>query len=163
MEVPMVLTHNSQLEPLVKNQAQKDSPLQYGEMSTTCPCCNSLIKSKTTSICFNYWKGRVFQGEKQVWLEPMEADLLKILLDSWPKVCSKEKLLVGLYGGNRSERISTDAIVSVYISKLRLKISPFNIRIQNSTSRGWWLSKKSTDYDLVDKKRASYRPVEKRD
>ena len=110
-------------------------------MTTTCPCCNSQIGSELKSVGFDYWKGRLFQGGQQVLLEPMGADLLKILLDTWPKLCSKEKLLVGLYGGNYSERIniySSDNL-GVLISKLRPKLKIFDIKIENVKSRGWWL------------------------
>lgn len=122
-------------------------PLQYGEISTTCPCCGHVSYSTIDLISFDYWKGLVFKGDKRVHLEAMEADLLKILLDNWPKVCSREKLAVGLYGGNYSERVSSDK-VGVFISKLRPKVGIFNIKIQNVRSRGWWLVKQSTKLRL---------------
>ncbi len=134
----MVLIHNMQLDPV---KVQQDQPLQYGEITTTCPCCNNTTISKVKGVGFDYWKGRIFQGDKQIWLRPMEADLLKILLDNWPKLCSKEKLLVGLYGGNYSEKInlvSSDNI-GVCMSQLRPKLKIFHIKIQNISSRGWWI------------------------
>ena len=124
-----------------------DQPLQYGKISTTCPCCGHVSYSTTNLINFDYWKGLVFKGDKRVYLEAMEADLLKILLDNWPKVCSREKLAVGLYGSNYSERVSSDN-VGVFISKLRPKIGVFDIKIQNVRSRGWWLVKQSTKLRL---------------
>ena len=120
-----------------------DQPLQYGEISATCPCCGHVSYSTTDLISFDYWKGAVFKGDKRIRLEPMEADLLKILLDNWPKVCSREKLLVGLYGGNYSERVSSDNI-GVLIAKLRFKIKVFDIEIKNIKCRGWCLVKQST-------------------
>ncbi len=121
-----------------------DQPLQYGEISTTCPCCGNISDSTTDIVNFDYWKGVIFKGDKRIRLEPMEADLLKIFLDRWPKICSREKLLVGLYGGNYCERSYSDN-VGVYISKLRYKIKIFDIEIENVKSRGWWLIKQSTE------------------
>ena len=125
-------------------------PLQYGETSTTCPCCGHVSYSTTDLTSFDYWKGRVFKKDMQVYLEPMEADLLKILLDNWPKICSKEKLLVGLYGGSYCERSYSDNI-GVLISKLRNKIKTFDIEIENAKCRGWWIVKKSTEQRLIHK------------
>lgn len=119
-------------------------PLMYGEVSTTCPCCGHVSYSTTGLISFDYWKGLVFKKDKRICLEPMEADLLKILLDNWPKICSREKLLVGLYGGNYCERVSSDN-VGVLISKLRHKIKIFDIEIKNTKRRGWLLVKKPTE------------------
>ena len=113
-------------------------PLEYGESIRTCPCCDHVVGSETNLISFDYWKGRISQGGVQIYLEPMEADLLKLLLDRWPKVCSKEKLLVGLYGGSYCERSYSDN-VGVFISKLRNKLKIFDIRIENIKCRGWWL------------------------
>ncbi len=118
-------------------------PLEYGEIELTCPCCDQVMSSKTNSISFDYWKGQVVKGNVQVCLEAMEADLLKILLDNWPKICSREKILIGLYGGSYSERMYSDN-VGVLLSKLRSKIKIFDIGIQNIKCRGWWLVKQST-------------------
>ena len=134
----MTLINDTQLN------SDKVQPLQYGEKSITCPCCDHILYSTTNLIGFvnfDYWKGVIFQGDKQVRLQPQEADLLKILLDNWPKLCSREKLLVGLYGGNYSERvniISSDNI-GVVMSKLRSKLKIFHIKIQNTSKRGWQL------------------------
>ncbi len=135
--------------------SDKVQPLQYGDVPTTCPCCNSEIISKVESVCFDYWKGRVFQGDKQVWLQPMEADLLKILLDNWPKLCSKEKLLVGLWGGNYSEKINliSSDNTGVCLSTLRSKLKIFHIKIQNVSSRGWWLVKQSEEDCRISKRK----------
>ena len=132
----MTQINNTQLNP------DKAQPLRYDEIPVACPCCNNIVVSKAESVGFDYWKGRVFKKDLQVYLEPMEADLLKILLDNWPKVCSREKLLVGLYGGNYSEKVYSDN-VGVLISKLRLKIKTFDIEVQNIKCRGWWLVKQS--------------------
>ena len=122
-------------------------PLVYGEFDATCPCCGHVVDSKVNSIGFDYWKGRVFKNGTQIYLEPMEADLLKILLDNWPKLLSREKLLVGLYGGSYCERSYSDN-VGVFISKLRHKIKIFDIEIKNTKRRGWCLVKKSTERQL---------------
>ncbi len=122
-------------------------PLEYGEIDLTCPCCGHNKDSKPNLLSFDYWKGEVFKNDIQIHLEPMEADLLKILLDRWPKICSREKLLVGLYGGNYCERVSSDN-VGVLISKLRHKITVFDIEIENTKRRGWLLIKKSTERRL---------------
>ena len=122
-------------------------PLQYGEISTTCPCCDNVVYAKTNSISFDYWKGLVFKDDRQVRLEPMEADLLKILLDNWPETLSKEKILLGLYGGNYSDKIFSDRI-GVLMAKLRRKIEPLGIEIENIKRRGWWLVKQSTKLQL---------------
>lgn len=128
-------------------ESSPTKPLQYGEVSTTCPCCDHVVGSKVNSISFDYWKGRIFKEGMLIYLEPLEADLLKILLDRWPKVCSREKLLVGLYGGNYCEKSYSDN-VGVLISKLRHKIKPFDIEIESVKCRGWWLVKKSTERRL---------------
>jgi len=133
------------MNEVIENSVIK--PLAYGEISTTCPCCGHVSYSTTGLISFDYWKGLVFKEDKRVCLEPMEADLLKILLDRWPKICSREKLLVGLYGGNYCERVSSDN-VGVLISKLRHKIKVFDIEIKNIKRRGWLLIKKSTERRL---------------
>lgn len=132
------------MHEIIKSNVVK--PLAYGEISTTCPCCGHIEYSTTDLTNFDYWKGAVFKRDKRIHLEPMEADLLKILLDKWPKICSREKLLVGLYGGNYCERISSDN-VGVLISKLRHKIKIFDIEIENVKCRGW-LIKKSTERRL---------------
>ena len=115
-------------------------PLEYGEIDLTCPCCGHNKDPKTNLLSFDYWKGEVFKNDVQIHLEPMEADLLKLLLDNWPKVCTKEKLLVGLYGGSYRERSYSDN-VGVLISKLRHKIRVFDIEIENVKCRGWWIIK----------------------
>lgn len=133
------------MQEIIKSNVIK--PLEYGEIEITCPCCDHVTRSKTNSIGFDYWKGRVFKEDVQAYLEPMEADLLKILLDNWPKICSREKLLVGLYGGNYCERVSSDNI-GVLMAKLRRKIKTFDIKIENVKCRGWWLVKQSTERRL---------------
>ena len=133
---------------MIPNKVQ---PLAYGEVSLTCPCCDRNVGSDTGLVSFDYWKGRVFKKDILIYLEPMEADLLKILLDRWPKVCTKEKLLVGLYGGNYCERLYSDN-AGVFISKLRKKLKIFDIGIENIQSRGWWLIQLST-HKPVDKRK----------
>ena len=113
-------------------------PLRYDEIPTTCPCCNNIVVSKAESVSFDYWKGQVFKGAIQVRLEPMESDLLKILLDSWPEIASKEKILLGLYGGNYSNKVFSDKL-GVLMVKLRRKLKTFDIEVQNVRRRGWWL------------------------
>ena len=113
-------------------------PLEYGGIGLTCPCCGHVVSLKTNSISFDYWKGQVFKGDIQIQLEPMEADLLKILLDSWPKVISREKILLGLYGGNYSDNKFSDKF-GVLMVKLRRKLKTFDIEVQNIRRRGWWL------------------------
>ncbi len=134
----VTLVNNIQLNP------DGVQPLQYDEIPTTCPCCDHVVYPKTNSISFDYWKGLVFKGDIQIHLMAMEADLLKILLDSWPKICSREKILVGLYGGSYSERVYSDNI-GVQLSRLRSKIKIFDIEIQNIKCRGWWLVKQSKE------------------
>ncbi len=124
-------------------------PLEYSEIDLACPCCGHVADSQANIISFDYWKGRVFNRDKQVHLVAMEADLLKILLDNWPKICSREKILVGLYGGSYSERVYSDN-VGVLLSKLRSKIKTFNIEIQNIKCRGWWLVR--TDLEPAGKR-----------
>ncbi len=113
-------------------------PLEYGVVGLTCPCCGHVVNPTTNSISFDYWKGQVFKGDIQVRLEPMESDLLKILLDSWPEIASKEKILLGLYGGNYSNKVFSDKL-GVLMVKLRRKLKTFDIEVQNIRRRGWWL------------------------
>lgn len=128
----MTQINDVQLNP---DEAQ---PLRYDEIPITCPCCSHVVSSKTNSISFDYWKGLVFKGDKQVWLEPMEADLLKILLDNWPEIISREKILLGLYGGNYRDDVFSDKF-GVLMVKLRRKLKTFDIAIKNIRRRGWWL------------------------
>ena len=113
-------------------------PLQYSTIPSTCPCCGHVLVSTVNTIGFDYWRGIVFKGDKQVWLEPMEADLLKILLDSWPEIASREKILLGLYGGNYKDYLFSDKI-GVLMVRLRRKLKTFDIVIQNVRRRGWCL------------------------
>ena len=113
-------------------------PLQYDEIPLTCPCCNNVVYAKTNSISFDYWKGLVFKGDRQIRLTPMEADLLKILLDSWPETTCKETILLGLYGGSYKNKVFSDKF-GVLMAKLRRKLKTFDIEVQNINRRGWWL------------------------
>ena len=122
-------------------------PLEYGEIGLTCPCCGHVVNLKTNSISFDYWKGQVFKGDIQIQLEPMEADLLKILLDGWPKVISREKILLGLYGGNYSDNKFSDKF-GVLMVKLRRKRKTFDMEVQDIRRGGWWLVKQSTKLRL---------------
>lgn len=122
-------------------------PLEYGEIYLTCPCCGHVVNLKTNAISFDYWKGQVFKGDIRVRLEPMEADLLKILLDSWPEIASKEKILLGLYGGSHSNKVFSDQF-GVLMAKLRRKLTTFDIKVQNIRRRGWCLIKQSTKLRL---------------
>ena len=128
------MTSISEIQPNIG----ESQPLQYDKIPVTCPCCDNVVYAKTNSISFDYWKGLVFKDDRQVRLEPMEADLLKILLDNWPETLSKEKILLGLYGGNYSDKIFSDRI-GVLMAKLRRKIEPLGIEIENIKRRGWWL------------------------
>ncbi len=115
-------------------------PLAYGEVTPTCPCCDRPSDTPNPIIGFDYWKGLVFKGDTSIRLQPLEADLLKILLDNWPVVTSKEKVLSGLYGRNHIGRKYSDKL-NVLMSKLRRKLQTFDIKIQNIKRRGWILTK----------------------
>ncbi len=134
----MTLINDTQLNP------DAVQPLQYDEIPITCPCCGHVVYSKTNSISFDYWKGLVFKGDQQIWLTPMEADLLKILLNRWPETSSKDTILLGLYGGNYSDKIFSDKF-GVIMAKLRRKLKTFDIGVQNINRRGWWLVKQSKE------------------
>ena len=122
-------------------------PLVYGRINLTCPCCSRAVDSKTNLISFDWGRGQVFKGGMQVQLTPMEADLLKILLDSWPETVSKKKILLGLYGGNYRDKVFSDN-AGVLMVRLRQKLKTFDIGVQNINRRGWWLVKQSTELRL---------------
>lgn len=117
-------------------------PLEYGTTPESCPCCGKPSHTDTTiSFTFDYWKGLLFTQEERVWLSPSEADLLKIFLDVWPDLVPRTTLEKQLYGAIYSDRNSSSPRIVLVLYKLRKKLRPLGLHIQNKPGRGWLLAR----------------------
>lgn len=126
----------------------KFESIEFGSPPHACPCCDNILSTVAVNVIgFDYFKGIVFNHKKRMFLEEREADLLYLLLKKWPKLLSVELILRGLYGLKYYDLELQDenATVVVYLSKLRKKLRPFEIDVQNVPRRGWWLIKEGME------------------
>lgn len=73
-------------------------------------------------------------------LTPSETIILSAIYARSPASCSKESLLVALYGGDHHASLG---ILGVFVSKLRKKLAPFVIVVFSDWGHGYSLDKEN--------------------
>lgn len=115
--------------------------VELREAPASCPCCGNVVKKPYDDnvIGFDWENGMLFRGSQRVYMSFMQADLFKVLLEHWPKLAPREKLISSLWGSNKDGMGEEN--LAVYIAILRGKIKEFDLGVKNFRGRGWLLER----------------------
>lgn len=101
-----------------------------------CPLCGQPIAEMPLTVLVE--RGMVVGEGRFVVLTTHETMLLQKLVDDFPRVVTKEALMMWLYS-LRIDREPEIKIIDVWICKLRKKLKPLGVRIDTSWGHGYAL------------------------
>lgn len=78
---------------------------------------------------------RLIINDEKIELTKKEYEILKLLLENYGKVFSREEILLRIWGG---DVIVTDRTVDVNITRLRTKLGKFGQNLKNKTGYGYF-------------------------
>lgn len=97
-----------------------------------CPCCGQPLANRELSVSLDTNMVRV--GNQCVKLTPMCAEILFVILGERPRSTTKEQLLRQVFGSQPKTEASAISL-QVAISRMRKKIRPLGIGIENTKPR----------------------------
>ena len=128
-------------------QVEQATIIVNSSISEKCPCCGRLSEEDTNDdnfVGFDYNRNIVFNKERKLYLTPREADILKVLLDKWPKVTYLDSMITIVWG-SYTDKIPNDNVVHVTMSTLRHSLNFLGIDVICVTRRGYILVKTEGD------------------
>lgn len=97
-----------------------------------CPCCGGVLDDAQPVVDLN--TNTVLFADKTVRVQPQEAELLQILIDSFPGTISRDRIIQRMWG--LGEPHSAANILSVRVTMLRRKIAPLGLAIRTFYNTG---------------------------
>lgn len=96
-----------------------------------CPCCGQPLANRELSVSLDTNMVRV--GNQFAKLTPLCAEILFVILGERPRSTTKEQLLRQVFASRETETSATS--LQVAISRMRKKIRPLGIGIENTKPR----------------------------
>lgn len=109
-------------------------------MTCKCPTCGTELANADRPL-ISLETNKLMAGGEIIQLQPMEAEIVSVLVEAMPRPVGHERLIMRLWGG--SEIDSARDSVGVRICHLRKKIAPAGLQIKTHWGRGYALEYRS--------------------